>query len=92
MISSKNLVRHEFIGLYVEVTESKNKTQNRIKGVIIDETKNLLKIETEKGIKKIQKKGSKFIFTIPSGEKVKVDGIKIAVRPEDRIKLRVKKW
>ena len=92
MILPKNLIRHELIGLAVEVAESTNKFQVGIKGTVVDETKNTLTIETDKGMKKIQKKGSVFIFKIPDGKKVKVNGNKIATRPEERIKLKVKKW
>jgi ribonuclease P protein subunit POP4 len=92
MISAKNLIRHELIGLQVEVAESDNVSQTGTKGLVVDETKNLLTIETSEGLKKIQKKGSKFIFKIPDGKRVKVDGKRIVKRPEDRIKLKVKKW
>jgi len=92
MISAKSLIRHELIGLKVEIAGSFNKFHVRIKGLVVDETKNLLIIETEKGTKKIQKKGTSFIFTVPNGKKVKVDGTIIAKRPEERIKLKVKKW
>jgi ribonuclease P protein subunit POP4 len=92
MISARNLIRHELIGLPVEIVESSNKFQVGIKGKVVDETKNLLIIETRNGLKKIQKKGAKFIFKIPSEKKVKVEGKRIVVRPEDRIKLKVKKW
>jgi len=92
MISIRNIIRHELIGLPVEIVESKNKFQAGIKGTVVDETKNLLIIETKRGIKKIQKKGAKFIFTIPDGRKVIVNGEKIALRPEERIKIKVKRW
>jgi len=92
MISAKNLIRHELIGLKVEVENSFNKFHKGTKGLVVDETKNLLIIETRNGIKKIQKKGTSFIFTIPNGKKVKVKGSIIAKRPEKRIKLKVKKW
>jgi ribonuclease P protein subunit POP4 len=92
MITPKNLIKHELIGLAVEVADSTNKFQVGIKGMVVDETKNVLTIETEKGIRKVQKKGSTFIFKISSGKKVKVNGNKIAVRPEERLKLKVKKW
>jgi len=92
MISEKNLIRHELIGLDVEIGSSFNKFHVGLKGLVVDETKNLLIIETETGIKKIQKKGASFIFKIPSGKKVKVDGSIIAKRPEERVKLKVKKW
>ena len=92
MISEKNLIRHELIGLFVEIESSFNKFHIGLKGLVVDETKNLLIIETENGIKKIQKKGTTFIFKIPSGKKLKVDGSIIAKRPEERIKLKVRKW
>jgi len=92
MIQPRNLIRHEFIGLPVEIVESTNNFQIGLRGMVIDETKNVLTIETAKGLKKIQKKGATFIFKIPNGKRVKVNGNKIAVRPEDRIKLKVKKW
>lgn len=92
MISPKNLIRHELIGLEAGVIGSTNKFQIGIHGTVVDETKNTLTIETGKGLKKIQKKGATFIFKIPSGKKVKVVGNKIATRPEERIKLKVKKW
>ncbi len=91
-ITPKNIVRHELIGLNVEVKDSKNKTQIGLKGMVVNETKNMLWIETEKGIKKVLKKDCKFIFTLPSGEKVLVDGKLIAKRPEERIKMKVRRW
>ena len=92
MITAKNVIKHELIGLFVEVNKSINKTQEKVKGIVVDETKSMLKIETKRGIKTIPKKTSEFIFTIPNGKKVKVDGKRIFARPEDRVKLKVKKW
>jgi ribonuclease P protein subunit POP4 len=92
MITPENLIRHEIIGLDAEVVASQNKFQVGIKGLVVDETKNLLAIETKDGVKRIQKKGSEFIFTIPDGKKVKVRGLLLAKRHEDRVKLKVKKW
>jgi len=92
MISVRNVIRHELIGLPVEIVESKNKFQKGMKGIVVDETKNLLIIEAEGKIKRVQKKGAKFIFTIPDGRKAIVNGEKITLRPEERIKIRVKKW
>jgi ribonuclease P protein subunit POP4 len=92
MISAKDLIRHELIGLRVEIANSTNKFQIGMKGLVVDETKNLLVIETDRGIKKIQKKGTDFIFMIPDGKSVKVNGTIIVKRPEERVKLKVKKW
>ena len=91
MITSKNLVHHEFIGLNVHVRSKKNTSLN-LKGTIIDETKNTIKIETSNNDEKIiPKKGSIFTFELPNGEKVEINGNIISIRPEDRIKKRFKK-
>ena len=91
MITSKNLVHHEFIGLNVHVIGKNNKSLN-LQGTIIDETKNTIKIEefdnTEKIIPKV---GTLFVFEIPNGQKIEIDGDILSVRPEDRIKKRFKK-
>jgi ribonuclease P protein subunit POP4 len=73
------------------VTSKKNKSLN-LKGTIIDETKNTIKIEAMDNTEKvIPKMGSIFVFEIPNGEKIEVDGNILSIRPEDRIKKRFKK-
>ena len=72
------------------VIEAGSKSLN-LNGIIIDETKNTFKIESEGQEKIIPKKGSIFTFEIPSGEKVEVNGDILSIRPEDRIKKRFKK-
>ena len=91
MITSKNLVHHEFIGLKVHVTNKKNKSLN-LQGTVIDETKNTIKIECLDNVEKlIPKKDFIFVFEIPNGDKIEVDGNILSIRPEDRIKKRFKK-
>jgi len=91
MITSENLVHHEFIGLNVHVTNPKNASLNII-GTVIDETKNTIKVEDLNNCEKIiPKEGSIFIFELPNGEKIEIDGNILSIRPEDRIKKRFKK-
>ena len=45
MITSKNLVNHELIGLKIKIKDSKNKSLIGKKGTIIDETKSTFLIE-----------------------------------------------
>ena len=92
MISPGNIVNHELIGLKVEVVDAKNRTQIGTRGRVVDETMKILKIETERGEKTVEKKNAVFAFTIPSGRRVRVDGAVIAARPEDRIKKKLKMW
>jgi len=90
MITPENLVRHELIGLKVEVVRARNRDLIGIKGEVVDETKNLLIINTTKGEKKVLKEGAIFKFTLPSNEKVIVNGNLLIARPEERVKLKQK--
>ncbi len=86
MLTKKNLKKHEFMGLEVEVLKSKNETQKGIKGKVVYETQKIIEIESKNGEKNIQKSGSVFKFTLPNGEKMKIIGNEISVRPEERIR------
>ncbi len=85
MITPKNVLRHELIGLKVEITKSKNKSLVGLKGKIVDETQNMLVIKTEKGEKKVIKKGCTFKIHIPK-KVVEVEGLLLVGKPEKRIK------
>jgi len=91
-ISPQNLVRHELIGLDVKIKDSTNKSQVGLRGKVIGETYSTLQIETKKGEKIIPKDITIFIFTLPNGTKVQVDGKVLIGRPEDRIKKKLPRW
>lgn len=91
MITPQNVFRHEFIGLTVEIVESNHKGFVGIQGKIIDETRNTIWIDTGDTEKVIPKDEVTFLFTLPQGEKVLIDGKFIVARPEDRIKKKFKK-
>lgn len=64
-----------------------------IKGKVVDETRNTIKIEDYEGNEKIvPKKEATFHFKLPDGSKVEIDGKILVARPEDRIKKRFKKY
>ena len=90
-ITPQNLVRHELIGLKVRIAKSTDPTQ-KFSGTVVDETCNTLKIETKGKERTIPKGNSIFIFTLPNGMKVEVDGKILISRPEDRIKKKIAKW
>ncbi len=58
-----------------------------MKGMVVDETKNLIIIEKTDGKEvKIPKVSSTFRFTLDDGEKIDINGRKIAFRPHERPK------
>ena len=92
MVTPKELVRHELIGLEARVVESSNPSQAGLSGRVVDETRQTLSIETGKGVKSLAKDQCVFSFRLPSGEKVKVDGKLLVSRPEDRVKKKLRGW
>lgn len=92
-ITPQNIVRHELISLPVRISKSTDPTLKNLRGKIIDETYNTIKIETKNGKEKIiPKKNTIFIFTLPNRLRVEVDGKVLIGRPEDRIKKKFAKW
>ncbi|ADG13297.1 Ribonuclease P, Rpp29 [Methanocaldococcus infernus ME] len=89
MITPHNILRHELIGLKVEIVSSPNKSLVGIKGRVVDETRNMLFIETEKKVVKIPKALAVFLFHLDNC-KVKVDGRLLIGRPEERLKKKIK--
>ncbi len=85
MRSPTNIVKHEWIGLYVVVVDANNKNLINIQGEIVDETKFTFTIETKQGEKKILKKGVIFKLCLDKQEII-VKGEILVGRSEDRIK------
>jgi len=94
MITPENLVRHELIGLPVEVVRGTNPAQAGISGRVVDETRNTFLIETRSGVKCVPKSCNCFIFTLSQGLKVKAEGSVLVSQPENRInkKIRRSRW
>ena len=86
-INENNALMHEIIGLNVKVIENKNKNLKNIKGRIVDETKNLLCIETNKGIKKILKKDAILRLYLENNKKIEFNGKDINFSPVERTKI-----
>ena len=92
-ITPQNILRHELVGLEVEITHSLHGDLKGINGHVVNETRNTLTIEDGKGIEKIIPKGSAtFKFTLPDGVTLEIKGEIIVSRPEDRIKKRFRKY
>ncbi|MBI5159438.1 ribonuclease P protein component 1 [Candidatus Micrarchaeota archaeon] len=86
MLDEQSLLMHELIGLHARVVESNVKQFVGIKGMIVDETKNMLVFEAGDKEKRVPKKACVFEFVLPDGKKAVVNGEKIAFAPEERPK------
>ena len=84
MITADNIRSHEFIGLDTEIVQSTNPQVIGLNGRIINETKSMFTINTEKGVKSIAKSTNNWKFSIQN-KNITIDGSKIAKRPFDRI-------
>ncbi|MCD6207409.1 MAG: ribonuclease P protein component 1 [Methanosarcinales archaeon] len=118
-ITPGNLIYHTLIGLEAAVVENTNPDMVGISGVVVDETRNTLVVNSQLAHlfcyersserlfpgpgrdgrdcggddpshslshdKVIPKSQTTFIFSLPDGIRVRVDGRLLVARPEDRI-------
>lgn len=81
----KNAVlKHELIGHEIEILGASQKSLVGVRGIVVDETRNMLIIHVGGEDMKIPKKYT--VFRILTKNDVVIDGSKIMFRPEDRIK------
>ena len=74
---------YELIGEEMEVVSSKNPSNLKMKGKIVDETKFTLKIKQNNGIKTLFK--NNVVFRLKKSNRI-LDGKDLTKRPEERIK------
>ena len=84
MITADTISRHEFIGLQTQIVNSNNQEVIGLNGTVINETKSMFTINTEKGVKNIPKSTSDWKFLI-QGRETTVKGSRITKRPFERI-------
>ncbi len=87
-ITKQNIQRHELIGLNAEISAAKNKCNLGLKGKIVNETYHTLQIKTKNKVKRLFKKNITLKITLPSKEKVEINGEEIEKRPWDRLKIK----
>jgi ribonuclease P protein subunit POP4 len=92
MIALHDIVRHELIGLNASIAKSTDPAVVGFSGMVVGETRNMLDIEAGGKTKRFPKAGCTFLFTLPDGTKVSVEGGLLVARPEDRIKKKFRKW
>ncbi|MDH3610419.1 MAG: ribonuclease P protein subunit [Nitrosopumilus sp.] len=84
MITTENITYHEFVGLKTQITESTNSEIIGLNGTVINETKSMFGLRTEKGIKLIPKSNNSWKFYV-NNQQVTVIGSKIQKRSFDRL-------
>jgi len=82
----KRIIQDELIGLEVRIIKARNQTLLGKRGKIIDETKNMIVIESENGrVDKVLK--DEVVLEIYKDYKaIEIDGKLLIGRPEDRIR------
>lgn len=65
-LTPQNIIYHELIGIGTKVVDSTNSSLIGIEGRIVDETRNMVTIETDVQEINVPKSCSSFVFTIPS--------------------------
>jgi ribonuclease P protein subunit POP4 len=84
MITIDTISRHEFIGLETKIMRSSNPQVVGLNGTIINETKSMFTLNTQKGMKMIPKLTNDWGFSI-KGKNLIVKGTTITKRPHERI-------
>ena len=84
MITADTISRHEFIGLDTKIINSSNSQVVGLNGTIINETKSMFTLNTQKGMKMIPKLTNDWGFSI-KGKNLIVKGTTITKRPHERI-------
>lgn len=90
-LTARNILRHELLGLKVRAKPLKGAVEHQ--GEVVEETRNMLKLLLPNGrIISLPKEAYRFEFTLPSGERVLVEGVMLIGRPEERLKKKVRRW
>jgi ribonuclease P protein subunit POP4 len=86
-----DIIRSELIGLNAKVAKSTNPSLARLKGTVLNETRNTVVLLCHGKEKKIVKDVSVFHFTLQDGTVLEIDGKLLVGRPEDRVKKRIRR-
>jgi ribonuclease P protein subunit POP4 len=83
-LTPETLVRHELVGLDVEVVDAPNGDAVGISGSVVMETTEMLTIERADRVWHVPKDDATFVFDLPSEQSVRVDGERLVARPARR--------
>lgn len=79
-----NMMQNEWMGKDVKVIKAANASLVGISGIVVDETKEFIMVETANGVKKVSKANAVFII---NGQTV--EGSMVHVAPQERLKIKV---
>ena len=88
----ENILRHELIGLDVKIVRARNRSIRGARGVVVDESKNMITLLRAGRKVLIPKSIATFQFKLSNGLLVDVDGARLIGRPEGRLKTKVRRW
>jgi ribonuclease P protein subunit POP4 len=91
-ITPDNLTRHELMGLSTHVVASSDPSLVCRRGVVVDESKEMIHLNTPRGLVRVAKQTCVFDVRLPDGTVVRVDGHNLRGRPEERLKKRLRRW
>lgn len=81
------MIRQELVGRDVKVVEADNESLLGIAGTVVDETKQTLRVRTDRGEKTLLKEQ---VTIEVDGHRIR--GNLLTQRPEKRTRLRMKRW
>ena len=90
-ITPTNLINHELIGLAAHVVASSDPGLVCRAGTIVDETKEMIRLNTTGRIISLPKSVCVIDLGLPDGTTVRVDGEHLRGRPEERLKKRLRR-
>jgi ribonuclease P protein subunit POP4 len=79
-----DVVRQELIGRSIEVVASRNPSVVGVRGTVVDETKNTIRVRTPDGDKTLLKEQVTVAVEI-DGARYRIDGTLLTRRPDKRI-------
>ena len=81
------MIRHDLVGRTATVVQAKNESLVGIKGLVVDETRDTLRVRTDRGEKTIMKEQA-----VIEVDGVRIEGRLLLASPEKRTKQRMNKW
>ena len=90
--NTNDLDARELIGLKTVIKSCADPTIRGVAGIIRDETKNMLFVETKGRIVTLPKKDTSLLIELAPRQSIVLNGNHLEFRPEDRVKKGLRPW